>query len=87
MKFPKLRVLTGGLVLLAAGSPIAAESINPATTPQTAPMNAQEKKNLQLVLDWSPKWWKPTTWNWQVQYQSESYIQHNPNINPAATHS
>src|SRR6516164_2077963 len=44
---------------------VSAESINPPTTPQTAPINAQEKKNLDLTS----------------KYQAEDYIQHNPNAN------
>ena len=39
------------LALAAAGT-LAAESINPPTMPQTAPMNKQEKRNLDMVLDW-----------------------------------
>jgi len=81
MRFSKLKLWTGGLVLVTLSSaPTLAESINPPTSPQVAPMNAQEKKNLQMVLDW---------WRIEIQahhvdqapkYQAENYLQHNPNI-------
>ena len=52
MKFSKA-MLAGALALLAAGSTVlSAESINPPTNPQTAPMTAQEKKNLDTALTW-----------------------------------
>ena len=39
--------------LLALAPALMAESINPPTKPQTSPaMNAQEKKNLDMVLTW-----------------------------------
>ena len=40
------------ILLLAGGVPLKAESVNPPTRPQTAPMTAQEKKNLDMVLTW-----------------------------------
>jgi predicted SnoaL-like aldol condensation-catalyzing enzyme len=68
-----LGVVLGAAVLLA-------ESINPPTTPQTAPMSALEKKNLDLVMTW----WREVLESAHVElapkYQAESYIQHNPNI-------
>jgi hypothetical protein len=58
-----------------------AESVNPPTTPQTAPTNAQEKKNLELVLNW----WREVIEGGHLEltsrYQAEDYIQHNPNAN------
>jgi predicted SnoaL-like aldol condensation-catalyzing enzyme len=82
MKFSRVKLLAGTVTLLAVGSaPIAAESINPPTTPQTAPMTAQEKKNLDFVLTW----WREVIQGGHVdlapKYQAEDYIQHNPNIN------
>lgn len=60
---------------------LAAESINPATSPQTAPMDKQAKKNLDMVLDW----WRVVIQNRQMdqapKYQAADYIQHNPSIN------
>jgi len=57
-----------------------ADSINPPTTPQTAPMAAQEKKNLEMVLEW----WRVVIQGGHVEqapkYQAEDYIQHNPNV-------
>lgn len=70
--------LTAALLAAAA---LAAESINPPTTPQTAPMNAQEKKNLDMVLNW----WREVIDGGHMEltpkYQAEDYIQHNPNVN------
>src|SRR5271170_1003601 len=79
MKSSKLRVLA--VLMLAAGvGRLSAESINPPTTPQTAPMNKQEKKNLDTVLEW----WRVVIQNRQMdesaKYQAEDYIQHNPNV-------
>jgi predicted SnoaL-like aldol condensation-catalyzing enzyme len=58
-----------------------AESINPATKPQTAPMSAQEKKNLDMVLNW----WRDVIYaghyDLAPKYQAVDYIQHNPNAN------
>ncbi len=43
MRFSKATLLAGSLALLVAGSTVlSAESINPPTTPQTAPMTAKE---------------------------------------------
>src|ERR1700734_3047698 len=82
MKFACRQLFSGSLILIAMGSVLtAAESINPATTPQTAPMTAQEKQNLQTALDW----WRIVILSRHVdqapKYQAETYIQHNPNIN------
>jgi predicted SnoaL-like aldol condensation-catalyzing enzyme len=75
-------VLSVATLVLAAGvAHLSAESINPPTTPQTAPMNKQEKKNLDMVLEW----WRVVIQNRQMdqtaKYQAEDYIQHNPNVN------
>ncbi len=40
------------LLVVALVPPLGAESVNPPTTPQTAPMTAQEKKNLDMVMTW-----------------------------------
>ena len=40
------------VALLACVLPLAAESVNPPTKPQAAPMTAQEKKNLDMVMTW-----------------------------------
>src|SRR6476646_11546179 len=62
-------------------SPLAAESINPPTKPQTAPMTAQGKKNLDMVMTW----WREVLYAGHFElapkYQAEDYIQHNPNVN------
>ena len=70
-----------GVLLAAAAIPsLLAESINPPTTPQTAPMTAREKKNLDLVLTW----WREVLEGGHLElaskYQAEDYIQHNPNV-------
>lgn len=80
MSYTKAKWLTG-LALLAAGlGTLWAESINPPTMPQTAPMNKQEKKNLDMVL----AWWREVIDAGHVdlapKYQAEDYIQHNPNV-------
>ena len=80
MSYTKPKWLTG-LALLAAGlGTLWAESINPPTMPQTAPMNKQEKKNLDMVLTW----WREVIDAGHVdlapKYQAEDYIQHNPNV-------
>jgi hypothetical protein len=70
----------GRLLLAFAAAPLFAESINPPTTPQTAPMTAQEKKNLDMVLTW----WREVLDGGHLElapkYQAEDYIQHNPNV-------
>ena len=75
-----LRILWfAGVLAMAAVLP--AESINPPTNPQTAPMSAQEKKNLDTVLNW----WRDVLEGGHLElspkYQAEDYIQHNPNAN------
>src|SRR4051812_28613459 len=66
-------------LLLAGGVPLKAESVNPPTRPQTAPMTAQEKKNLDMVMTW----WREVLYAGHFElapkYQAEDYIQHNPN--------
>ncbi len=70
------------LTLAACGLFVAfGESINPATTPQSAPMTAQEKKNLDMVLNWWREVIQAHHLELSPKYQAEDYIQHNPNIN------
>jgi predicted SnoaL-like aldol condensation-catalyzing enzyme len=77
----KMKLLAGALVLAAGVGRLPAESVNPPTTPQTAPMNKQEKKNLDMVLEW----WRVVIQGGHLdetsKYQAEDYIQHNPNVN------
>lgn len=67
-----------GLVLATAVLP--AESINPPTAPQTAPMTNQEKTNLDTALNF----WREVIQSRHAElapkYLAEGYIQHNPNI-------
>jgi predicted SnoaL-like aldol condensation-catalyzing enzyme len=74
----KLTLLTLGFALGLAAS---AESINPPTAPQTAPMSGQEKKNLDFVLTF----WREVLYSGHLdlapKYVAENYIQHNPNVN------
>jgi predicted SnoaL-like aldol condensation-catalyzing enzyme len=69
------------ILALSAVAALSAESINPPTMPQTAPMNKQEKKNLDMVLEW----WRVVIQGGHLdqapKYQAEDYIQHNPNVN------
>src|SRR5215471_5920086 len=68
-------------ILLLSALPLSAESINPTTKVQTAPMTAQEKKNLDMVMTW----WREVLYAGHFElapkYQAEDYIQHNPNAN------
>ncbi len=61
-------------------TPLAAELMNPPTKPQVAPMNAQEKKNLQFVL----KFWREVFVAGHTdlipKYVAADYIQHKPNV-------
>jgi predicted SnoaL-like aldol condensation-catalyzing enzyme len=81
MRISKWKIWAGAIVLAAGVSTVLAESINPPTTPQTAPMNGQEKKNLDMVLTW----WREVIDGGHMElapkYQAEDYIQHNPNVN------
>jgi len=80
MKLPNAKV-AGAIALMAqAAMPSRGESINPPTKPQVAPMTAQEKKNLDFVL----QWWREVLYARHVElapkYQAVSYIEHDPNI-------
>jgi predicted SnoaL-like aldol condensation-catalyzing enzyme len=80
MKLPNAKVV-GAIALMAqAAMPSRGESINPPTKPQVAPMTAQEKKNLDFVL----QWWREVLYARHVElapkYQAVSYIEHDPNI-------
>jgi predicted SnoaL-like aldol condensation-catalyzing enzyme len=77
----KSALTASALALLLASAVTLAASINPATSPQTSPaMNAKEKANLGMVLDW----WREVIENGHMElttkYQAEDYIQHNPNV-------
>src|SRR5580704_7357942 len=73
--------LSATIVALAATAALSAASINPPTMPQTAPMDKQSKKNLDMVLEW----WRVVIQGGHLdqapKYQAEDYIQHNPNVN------
>ncbi len=76
-----LKTILLGVALLTVGATSTLpQSANPATTPQTAPMTAREKKNLDFVL----RWWREVIQarhvEWAEKYQAEDYIQHNPNV-------
>src|SRR5258708_15383892 len=79
MTFQKL-LWTSALALVMADMLLVAESINPPTNPQTAPMTAREKKNLQFVLDFTREVLQARHTELSPKYQAEDYIQHNPNI-------
>jgi predicted SnoaL-like aldol condensation-catalyzing enzyme len=81
MTFSKVKWLAPALVAAAGMTLLSAESINPPTTPQTAPMNAQEKKNLDFVLTWWREVLEGGHLDLAPKYQAEDYIQHNPNAN------
>ena len=44
--------LTIAFLLFTVTLPLAAESFNPPTKPQPAPLSAQVKKNLDMVMTW-----------------------------------
>jgi predicted SnoaL-like aldol condensation-catalyzing enzyme len=81
MKSSRVQQFATALVLAAGVGQLSAESINPPTTSQTAPMDKQEKKNLDMVLEW----WRVVIQGGHLdqapKYQAENYIQHNPNVN------
>jgi predicted SnoaL-like aldol condensation-catalyzing enzyme len=81
MRFSKGKLLAVALSAAAGVSLLSAESINPPTTPQTVPMNAQENKNLDLVLNWWREVLDGGHLDLAPKYQAEDYIQHNPNVN------
>jgi predicted SnoaL-like aldol condensation-catalyzing enzyme len=68
------------LLLAAAAAPMAADLLAPATRPQVAPMNPQEKKNLQFVL----KFWREVVYAGHTElvskYVAEDLIQHKPSV-------
>src|SRR4030095_2804153 len=67
------------VALFASVLPLTAESINPPTKPQIAPMTAQEKNKRAMVMTW----WREVLYAGHLEfapkYQAENYIQHNPN--------
>jgi predicted SnoaL-like aldol condensation-catalyzing enzyme len=74
----RVKAFAATLLLSAA---LRGEAINPPThQPQNVPMTAQEKKNLQFVLDW----WRKVIYAGHLElapkYQAENYIQHNPSV-------
>jgi predicted SnoaL-like aldol condensation-catalyzing enzyme len=77
---PKLAA-AGALAVALATFAAYAASINPPTKPQTSPaMNAKEKANLDMVLEW----WRVVIEGGHLdetgKYQAVDYIQHNPNL-------
>jgi len=78
MTLPKTRLVAGALLL--TSSVLTAASINPPTAPQTVPLTAQEKQNVDFVLNW----WREVIDGGHLEltpkYQAEDYIQHNPNV-------
>jgi predicted SnoaL-like aldol condensation-catalyzing enzyme len=81
MRFSKATLFVGAFVAATGLGLVSAESINPPTTPQTASMNAQEKKNLDMVLTWYREVIDGGHLELASKYQAEDYIQHNPNVN------
>lgn len=75
-----LRIVTSALILSACTLSVSAQSINPATTPQTAPMTASEQNNLDMVLNWWREVIEAHHTDLAEKYQAEDYIQHNPNV-------
>src|SRR5271165_2774995 len=80
MRSSRAEWFVSAVVAVASLLPVSAESINPPTTPQTAPMTAQEKKNLDMVLTWWREVLDGGHLELTAKYQAEDYIQHNPNV-------
>jgi predicted SnoaL-like aldol condensation-catalyzing enzyme len=81
MKSPKVPMLAAVLVLALGPASLLAQSINPPTKPQTSPaMTAQEKANLEMVLNWWREVIQGGRMELSAKYQAEDYIQHNPNV-------
>jgi predicted SnoaL-like aldol condensation-catalyzing enzyme len=78
-----LKALSGALMFMTCISPMLAQSgssINPPTVTQTAPMNASEQKNLDMVLQWWREVIEAHHTEFAEKYMTEEYIQHNPNV-------
>jgi predicted SnoaL-like aldol condensation-catalyzing enzyme len=67
------------LALVLGAAILPAESINPATKPQTVPMTAREKENFDIALNW----WRDTVQSTHAElmpkYRSERFVEHDPN--------
>lgn len=70
-------MLAGCIGSARAGSGV---SINPPTLPQTAPMTAGERRNLDLALAWWREVIEAHHTELAERYQAEDYIQHDPNV-------
>jgi predicted SnoaL-like aldol condensation-catalyzing enzyme len=78
-----LKAVSGALIFVASIAPMPAQSgssINPPTTPQTAPMNASERQNLDMVLQLWREVIEAHHTELADKYLAEDYIQHNPNV-------
>jgi len=75
----KVLLVAGTIAQMSLGV-LSAETLNPRTTPQVAPMTPQEKKNLDTVLTW----WREVVYAGHVEraarYMAEDVIEHSPNI-------
>jgi len=73
------RILSGAALSALIVASALSQSINPATRPQTSPLSAREKRNLDVALDW----WREVVQCRDVElaekYVAEGYIQHDPN--------
>jgi predicted SnoaL-like aldol condensation-catalyzing enzyme len=76
----KRLTLTLAALLVAAVALVAQAPATPTPVQESNGMNAQEKANLKMVLDW----WREVIQSRHVElapkYQAETYMQHNPNI-------
>jgi predicted SnoaL-like aldol condensation-catalyzing enzyme len=78
-----LNALSGRLIIMASIAPMMAQSgssINPMTTPQTAPMSVSEQQNLNMVLQLWREVIQAHHTELAEKYLAEDYIQHNPNF-------
>lgn len=81
MSFSNRLLIAAALTLTQTqGIPLRADLLAPGTKPQVAPMNPQEKKNLQFVL----KFWREVVYAGHTdivaQYVADGLIQHKPSV-------
>ena len=78
-----LKALSSALMFMTSIVPMLAQSgssINPPTTPQTAPMNASEQQNLNMVLQLWREVIEAHHTELADKYLAEDYIQQCPNV-------
>jgi predicted SnoaL-like aldol condensation-catalyzing enzyme len=80
MRLVSVNIFTVLLIFSASIFSAFASSINPPTPPQTVPMSAGARQNLDFVLTWWREVIEARHTELAEKFQAEDYIQHNPNI-------